>query len=222
MCGLPSGKDSACQCSRCKRLRFDPWVRKIPLKEEVATHSSFLAWRIPWTEEPGGLQSMGVQAVKHDRARTHGVAYQQRLCANPNLSVHPICSLPPWYPKGFKCRLHFNPCIPVAACLPLVTTTHVCTHSTPHIQSPPFAAADTSAVPRLPSSAQLALASCSQSALPFEEIPSGSKIAADFCDMGEETELLPRVCLVVLMLSAVTHAAADHHINRLLRNYHLG
>ena len=134
----------------------------------------------------------------------------------------PSAPFPPWYPKGFKCRLHFNPCIPVAACLPLVTTTHVCTHSTPHIQSPPFAAADTSAVPRLPSSAQLALASCSQSALPFEEIPSGSKIAADFCDMGEETELLPRVCLVVLMLSAVTHAAADHHINRLLRNYHLG
>ena len=32
-----------------------------PLEEEMATHSSFLAWRIPWTEEPGGLQSMGSQ-----------------------------------------------------------------------------------------------------------------------------------------------------------------
>ena len=33
-----------------------------PLEEEMATHSSILAWRIPWTEEPGGLQSMGSQS----------------------------------------------------------------------------------------------------------------------------------------------------------------
>ena len=32
-----------------------------PLEKEVATHSSILAWRIPWTEDPGGLQSMGLQ-----------------------------------------------------------------------------------------------------------------------------------------------------------------
>ena len=37
-----------------------------PLEEEVATHSSVLAWKIPWTGEPGGLQSMGSQNVKHD------------------------------------------------------------------------------------------------------------------------------------------------------------
>ena len=37
-----------------------------PLEEEMATHSSILAWRIPWTEEPGGLQSMGFQRVEHD------------------------------------------------------------------------------------------------------------------------------------------------------------
>ena len=37
-----------------------------PLKERMATHSSFLAWRISPTEEPGGLQSMGLQRVKHD------------------------------------------------------------------------------------------------------------------------------------------------------------
>ena len=40
------------------RHRLDPWVRKIP-EEGMATHSSILAWRIPWTEEPGGLQSTG-------------------------------------------------------------------------------------------------------------------------------------------------------------------
>jgi len=38
-------------------------VLKDPLEEEMATHSSILAWRIPWTEEPGGLQSMGSQRV---------------------------------------------------------------------------------------------------------------------------------------------------------------
>ena len=37
-----------------------------PSEEEMATHSSFLAWRIPWTEEPGWLQSMGSQKVGHD------------------------------------------------------------------------------------------------------------------------------------------------------------
>ena len=40
---------------------FDPWVGKIPLEKEMATHSSPLAWEIPWTEEPGGLQFMRLQ-----------------------------------------------------------------------------------------------------------------------------------------------------------------
>ena len=37
-----------------------------PLEEELATHSSILAWRIPWTEESGGLQSVGSQRVRYD------------------------------------------------------------------------------------------------------------------------------------------------------------
>ena len=37
-----------------------------PLEKCMATHSSILAWRIPWTDEPGGLQSMGSQRVRHD------------------------------------------------------------------------------------------------------------------------------------------------------------
>ena len=37
-----------------------------PLEEGTATHSNILAWRIPWTEEPGGLQSMGSQRVRYD------------------------------------------------------------------------------------------------------------------------------------------------------------
>ena len=41
-------------------------VREVPVEKEMATHSSILAWKIPWTEEPGGLQSMGSQRVGHD------------------------------------------------------------------------------------------------------------------------------------------------------------
>ena len=50
--------EPVCQCRRYKRRRFDPCLED-PLEEEMATHSSVLAWRIPWTEEPGGLQSIG-------------------------------------------------------------------------------------------------------------------------------------------------------------------
>ena len=50
----------------------ETWVPSLgqgdPLEEEMATHSSILAWRIPWAEEPGGLQSTGSQRVGHDRA----------------------------------------------------------------------------------------------------------------------------------------------------------
>ena len=40
--------------------------REDPLEKDMATHSSILAWRTPWTEEPGGLQSTGSQRVRHD------------------------------------------------------------------------------------------------------------------------------------------------------------
>ena len=46
------------------RVRSLGW--EDPLEEEMATHSSTLAWRIPWTEEPGGLQYVGSQRVGHD------------------------------------------------------------------------------------------------------------------------------------------------------------
>ena len=45
---------------RATQVRSLGW--KDPLEKEMATHSSNLAWRIPWTEEPGGLQSMGLQS----------------------------------------------------------------------------------------------------------------------------------------------------------------
>ena len=61
-----SGKEPTCQYRTLKRRGFDPRVWEDPLKKKLATHSSILAWRIPWTEEPGGLQSMGSQRVGHD------------------------------------------------------------------------------------------------------------------------------------------------------------
>ena len=50
---------------QCRRPGFDPWVRNDNLEEEMATYSSILAWRIPWLEEPGGLQSMGSHRLGH-------------------------------------------------------------------------------------------------------------------------------------------------------------
>ena len=51
------GKESTCECRRC---RFDP------LEKEMATQSSILAWKTPWTEQPGGLQCRGSQRAGHD------------------------------------------------------------------------------------------------------------------------------------------------------------
>ena len=53
----------------------ETWVQspgwEDPLEEGMATHSSILAWRIPWTEEPGGLQSMRLQRIRHNGVSKH-------------------------------------------------------------------------------------------------------------------------------------------------------
>ena len=70
--GFPGGassKGSICQCRRHERHGFNRWVGKDPLEEKMASHSSILAWRIPWTQGPGGLQSMGPQRVEHNWAQ---------------------------------------------------------------------------------------------------------------------------------------------------------
>ena len=63
--GSASAKESACQSRR-----HETWIRSLgreePLEKEMATHSNILAWKLPWTEEPGGLQSMGSQRVGHN------------------------------------------------------------------------------------------------------------------------------------------------------------
>ena len=65
--------------------RQETWVpslgREDPLEKEIATHSSILAWRIPWTEEPGGLQSMGLQRVRHNWVtNTYYLCCHHALC----------------------------------------------------------------------------------------------------------------------------------------------
>ena len=93
------------QCPKDRRDLFPPkknssamqetqktWVRSLcqedPLEEGMATHSCILAWRIPWTEEPGGLQSMGSHRVGHDWsdwACTHTL-FPRPLFKDPNRS----------------------------------------------------------------------------------------------------------------------------------------
>ena len=59
--------------------------REDPLEEGLAPHSSVLAWRAPWTEEPGGLQSMGLHRVRHHRATEH--AYMQSRVGSSRKSL---------------------------------------------------------------------------------------------------------------------------------------
>ena len=68
--GLSPGKSLVAQMAKnvpaMQETRVRSLGREDPLKEGMATHSRILAWRIPWTEEPGGLQSMGSQRVRHN------------------------------------------------------------------------------------------------------------------------------------------------------------
>ena len=85
---------------------WETWVWSLgpedPLKQELATHSSILAWRIPWTKEPGGLQSMGLQRVGHDYIQDYITtiysAWGQFLLPE-NLLANPVilkCKLREW------------------------------------------------------------------------------------------------------------------------------
>ena len=63
--GFPGGSD--CEESACNAA--DPGTIPMsgdPLERGIATHSNILTWRVPWTEEPSGLQSMGSKRVRHD------------------------------------------------------------------------------------------------------------------------------------------------------------
>ena len=63
--GFPSGSDGKASVYNAE-TRVQSLGPEDLLEKEMATHSSILAWRIPWTEEPGGLPSLGSQRVGHD------------------------------------------------------------------------------------------------------------------------------------------------------------
>ena len=67
--GSASKKSPAMQ--ETPEMQIHSLAQEDPLEEEMATHSSTLAWRIPWTEEPAGQQSKGSQRVCYDRAAKH-------------------------------------------------------------------------------------------------------------------------------------------------------
>ena len=71
---LPTAMDYSLVAQRVKNLPTmqETWVQSLAwedsLEKGMATHSGIVAWRIPWTEEPGGVQSMGSQRVRHNWA----------------------------------------------------------------------------------------------------------------------------------------------------------
>ena len=74
------GKEATCQCWRCRSLEFNPWVRKIPWSRKWRLTLVFLPQNIPRTKEPGRLQTMGLQRVRHNWATKHTVCiYTLRL-----------------------------------------------------------------------------------------------------------------------------------------------
>ena len=71
-------------------------AREVPLEKEMATHSSILAWEIPWAEELGGLQSMVLQTVRHDLATKQQQPVGETMVSPPRgtkgWSAHFYCS----------------------------------------------------------------------------------------------------------------------------------
>ena len=76
--GFPGGSDAKClpamQETRVQSLNWED-----PLEKEMATHSSTLAWKIPWAEEPCKLQSMGLQRVRHEPTSLHFTSIHRHL-----------------------------------------------------------------------------------------------------------------------------------------------
>ena len=74
------------------RVRALGW--EDPLEKEMATHSSTITWKIPWTEEPGRLQSIGSQRVGHDLATSLSLSPYTRHCSEPCCcSVAKLCPI---------------------------------------------------------------------------------------------------------------------------------
>ena len=107
---LPGGEEPACQHMRPKRRGFYPWVLKI-LEEGMATPSSILAWRIPWTEEPGGLQSTESQRVRHNEWLSTRRMCTLRKCLQGTHSLRG--ALPSLKSRCGRSELHYFSCFKI-------------------------------------------------------------------------------------------------------------
>ena len=141
--GFPDDSDSKGSTRECRIHGFDPWVQEDPLKEEMATHSSILAWEIWWTEEPGGLQSMVSQRIRRDWVSTISDGWTPRKWS-PNYWFSYICKafyiLVPNYPSNFTddCRTTETPWISLTVLLALsrihmLSFPHDFVHVIPHL-----------------------------------------------------------------------------------------
>ena len=82
--GDANGKESTCQCRRRKKHWFDPWVGNIPWRRSWQPTAVLLPGESPRTEEPGGLQTMGLQrADTTEQLSSHSTAHQIREKAEP-------------------------------------------------------------------------------------------------------------------------------------------
>ena len=70
ICGGSAGKEPACPLQEIQETWVQSLGQEDPLEEDITTHSSILAWEIPCTEEPSGLQSMRSQKIRHDSSDT--------------------------------------------------------------------------------------------------------------------------------------------------------
>ena len=93
--GFQIYRESACQCRKHRRQRFDPCVRKIPWSRKWQPTPGFLPGEYSWTEEPGRLQSMGSQRGEHDWATENTHPPSPGVCSNSrplNWWCHPTIS----------------------------------------------------------------------------------------------------------------------------------
>ena len=91
--GVGDGQGSLACCSPWGRKELD-MTKWLNWTKEMATHPSIFAWKIPWTEEPGGLQSMGSKRVKHDWATEHKMSYCGIIWWLLSVSKYFICFIP--------------------------------------------------------------------------------------------------------------------------------
>ena len=100
---MSTGASLVAQMVKSRPIKRETWVlslgQEAPLEKEMATHSSILAWRIPWTEEPGRLQSMGLQRVGHNWVTSLTCPLSPWCLSTISSSIAPFSSCPQSFPE---------------------------------------------------------------------------------------------------------------------------